>query len=230
MLQQTQVERVRSAYQAFIKRFPTVHALAEAPLRDVLVLWQGLGYNRRAKALHDASRAIVASHNGKVPRDEVTLCTLPGIGPYTAGAVCAFAYNTPTVMIETNIRTVLLHELLPYRREVPDSELRDIIVAILDTQHPREWYWALMDYGTYLKKQGVRVNVLSRQYVKQAPFKGSLREVRGAVLKTLSRDGTHTMRTLTQKNPFTREKIERSVASLARDGLIRKKGTRWELA
>jgi A/G-specific adenine glycosylase len=215
---------------AFIKRFPTVRALAEAPLRDVLVLWQGLGYNRRAKALHDASRAIVANHDGKVPCDEEILRTLPGIGPYTAGAVCAFAYNTPVVILETNIRTVLLHELFPYRREVPDSELHDVVSTLLDARHAREWYWALMDYGAYLKKHGVRVNTLSKQYVKQTPFKGSLREVRGAVLKTLSRDGAHTIYTLIQKNPFTRDKLERSVASLARDGLIRKKGTRWHLA
>lgn len=229
MLQQTQVERVRPAYARFIKTFPTVRALAEAPCKDVLVLWQGLGYNRRAKALHEAACAIVAHHHGRVPRDEQTLRTLPGIGPYTASAVCAFAYNMPVTMLETNIRTVLFHEVVPNRTHVPDNELYEMVTALVDTRHPREWYWALMDYGSYLKRNGIRVNALSKHYTKQAPFKGSLREVRGAVMKTLARGESYTERVLIQKLPFTREKIERSLASLTRDGLVQKKGARWQL-
>ena len=103
MLQQTQVERVIPYYTNFLKQFPAPQALAKAPLSQVLVAWQGLGYNRRAKYLQDAAK-ILAKEGWKGQK-------LPGVGPYTMGAVDAFAFNKPSAFIETNIRTVLFHHM-----------------------------------------------------------------------------------------------------------------------
>ncbi|MCA9327351.1 A/G-specific adenine glycosylase, partial [Candidatus Saccharibacteria bacterium] len=104
MLQQTQVDRVIPKFQAFIAAFPDERILAQASLADVLKLWQGLGYNRRAKFLHDAAKHVVAS--GDFPLDEAGLVTLPGVGKNTAGAIMAYAYNQPAIYVETNVRAV----------------------------------------------------------------------------------------------------------------------------
>src|SRR3990167_45987 len=105
MLQQTQVARVLEKYKQFLKRFPTVRALAKASLADVLKIWSGLGYNRRGKYLHDAAKVIVRVGNIK---KELT-GPLPGVGPYTKAAVLTFAFNQPEVLIETNIRAAYIH-------------------------------------------------------------------------------------------------------------------------
>lgn len=230
MLQQTQVPRVRVAYPAFIARFPTVRALARAPLREVLVAWQGLGYNRRAKGLHDAARTILTSHAGRVPRTEAGLRALPGVGPYTAAAVCAFAYDMPVPMLETNIRTVLMHHLFPLRERVEDRELAEAARVVLDTKRPREWHWALMDYGAHLKRSGVRLNARSAAYVKQSPFRGSSREVRGALLSLLAEKREVHTRTLLSHVRASPERVRDALHSLVREGLVRKLGpARWGL-
>ena len=113
MLQQTQVERVIPYYTRFLKKFPTVRALAKAPLSQVLIAWQGLGYNRRAKMLHEAAKEVVRGHGGLFPRTALELEKLPGVGPYTAHAVAAFAYNEDGICIETNIRTAVTHHFFP---------------------------------------------------------------------------------------------------------------------
>jgi A/G-specific adenine glycosylase len=185
MLQQTQVPRVIEKYKLFIKTFPTVRALARAPLSDVLILWSGLGYNRRAKFLHAMAKNIVEEQKGVFPRSIDELQQLPGIGPYTARAIAAFAYNTPSSFIETNIRTVYIHHFFKDKEGVTDRELLPIIEATLDIHNSREWYWLLMDYGSFLKAKGIVTHRKSTQYTKQSTFKGSRREVRGAILKTL---------------------------------------------
>lgn len=220
MLQQTQVERVIPKYRAFIRAYPTVQALAHAQFRDVLLLWRGLGYNRRARALHESARIIVSRHNGRVPGDMDTLRTLPGIGSYTAGAVCAFAYNKAYVILETNIRTVLIHHLLPHHASVSESELQALAAELLDIKNPREWYWALMDYGAYLKSSGVRTNNRMHHYKPQARFKGSLREVRGALLREISDAQQIKQKALTLRLPFTKARTQQALASLVRDGLV----------
>jgi len=224
MLQQTQVDRVLPKYQAFLKTFPTLSRLAHAPLADVLRAWQGLGYNRRAKALHEAVRILVQSYKGKIPRDPSILRTLPGIGPYTAEAVCVFAFNQHHVLLETNIRTVLLHHLLPNRVRVRDEELREYAEKLADKKRPREWNWALMDYGSYLKRNGVRINNRAHTYTRQSSFKGSLREVRGAILKKLSARKSLSYTTCTKTLPFSKERIRHAVTSLTKDGLVRVTG------
>lgn len=120
MLQQTQVSRVDGRWQRWLERFPTPAALAAAEPADVLDEWQGLGYNRRALAVHRAAQAVCEA-GGQMPVPERDLVALPGIGPATAAGIRAFAFNLHGVYLETNVRTVLLHELLcaDRRRERP---------------------------------------------------------------------------------------------------------------
>lgn len=190
MLQQTQVDRVVPKYRTFLRLFPTVAALASAPLGQVLVAWQGLGYNRRAKYLHEAAKAVVAQHKGKFPRTYEALVTLPGVGAYTASAVMVFAYNAPRVLIETNVRTVFLYHFFKGTEGVSDKEILELVARTLPTERPREWYAALMDYGTYLKQLHGNQNHRSRSYKKQSIFKGSDRQLRGAVLRALAAAAT----------------------------------------
>ena len=186
MLQQTQVDRVIPKFQDFIAAFPTVTSLASASLGEVLRLWSGLGYNRRAKFLHEAAKQAVAEFDAKIPASFEDLVRLPGVGPNTAGAILAYSFNQPVVFIETNIRTVYFHHFFEDQEAVSDAELRAIAAETLDREHPREWYWALMDYGAFLKKQGVGRIQKSQHYKKQSPLKGSVREVRGLILKELA--------------------------------------------
>lgn len=225
MLQQTQVDRVVPKYKAFIKKFPTVRALAQASLRDVLLLWQGLGYNRRALYLKRGAEEIIQKHKGAFPKTVKELETLSGIGHYTARAITTFAYNEPHVFIETNIRTVYLHHFFPKKEKVLDTELLPYIEKTLDFKNPREWYAALMDYGSYLKKTFPNPGVRSTTHVKQVPFKGSLREVRGAILRNVTQRRGISKRELHQmlKN-LGSEKIEKAILSLKKDSLIRIQG------
>lgn len=186
MLQQTQVDRVVPKFLAFIARFPDEGALAAASLADVLSLWSGLGYNRRAKFLHEAAKMIVQKHDGIFPDTRDALMQLPGVGPNTAGAILVYAFNTPAVFIETNIRTVYFEHFLADVDSVSDKELAVYVEQTIDTEHPREFYWALMDYGTWLKKNGGGRLKQSKHYKKQAPLKGSVREVRGQIIRLLT--------------------------------------------
>jgi len=229
MLQQTQVQRVIPKYEMFLKRFPNVQSLARAELRSVLVLWQGLGYNRRAKHLHDAARAIVAEHRGVFPRTSALLLSLPGVGPYTASAILAFAYNVPTVLIETNVRTVYLHHFFADKVGVADSELLPLIEKTMDTKNPRQWYAALMDYGSHLKQTVGNVNKKSAQYVRQSKFKGSNREVRGVIIRLLTQQGSMTLRSILKETNFSRERVELQLRALLQENLIQKVGQRYSL-
>jgi A/G-specific adenine glycosylase len=234
MLQQTQVARVVPKYQAFLAEFPTVTDLAAAPRAAVLRLWQGLGYNRRAKFLHEAAQVIVTVYGGQVPSTYEALQTLPGIGSYTAAAIMAFAYNQPVVLIETNVRTVFLHHCVPKEERVPDSLLLPLIAQVLPKDNAREWYWALMDYGAHIKTVHGNQNRRSRTYGKQSRFAGSNRQLRGAILRVLS------------KTPagLTATKLERQIAAegvlttnlhtqlhnLCTEGLLTKSKQRYELS
>jgi len=186
MLQQTQVPRVQEKYKEFLKKFPTVRALAKAPLADVLRVWSGLGYNRRAKYLRDAAKTIVAKHKGKVPKDVLTLRLLPGMGLYTASALRVFAFNEPDILIETNIRTAFIHHFWPFHKS---------------SDRPR--------YGT----------------VADTKFEGSLRQVRGAILKALSRHET-----INDLRSRYKKQFQKALKGLARDGLIVKQRGKWRIA
>ncbi|OGG48846.1 hypothetical protein A2678_00500 [Candidatus Kaiserbacteria bacterium RIFCSPHIGHO2_01_FULL_53_31] len=187
MLQQTQVERVIPFYKAFIKKFPTARRLAQASLSDVLKAWQGLGYNRRAKLLREATQQLVHTTLSGTRLNLIKkLEELSGVGPYTARAVAAFAFNQDVIFIETNIRTVITHHFFQKRRKVSDKEIEKILTAVLPKGKSREWYSALMDYGAYLKRSGIKLNTKSKHYAKQSAFAGSSREARGAILRVLS--------------------------------------------
>lgn len=186
MLQQTQTARVAIKYPLFIARFPTFAALAEASLKDVLHEWQGMGYNRRGMYLHKAAQTIMQKHAGILPNDPELLDELPGIGAATAASICAFAFNRPTVFIETNIRAVFLHHFFNGKENVHDKELMPLIEAAVDQDNPREWYYALMDYGVMLKKSLINPSRKSKHYTKQSKFEGSDRQIRGRILKILT--------------------------------------------
>jgi A/G-specific adenine glycosylase len=229
MLQQTQVDRVIPYYRSFLKTFPNVRALAKAPLSDVLRAWQGLGYNRRAKYLHEAAKAIVARHSGAGPREKEKLMALPGIGPYTAAAVRAFVWNEPDICIETNIRTAFIHHFFPRAKKIPDARLLSYMKVSLNKKNPREWYFALMDYGAHLKKTEGNASRRSAHHTKQKPFKGSDREVRGAILRELSQ-GALTKVALYERLLFAKEKVETQLAALVREKFISQHGSHYSLS
>jgi A/G-specific adenine glycosylase len=186
MLQQTQVDRVIPKFNAFITRFPDEKSLADASLADVLTLWSGLGYNRRAKFLYESAKKIMADFDGAFPDTYANILSLPGVGPGTAGAIMTYAFNQPIAFIETNVRTVYFHHYFTDGEKVSDAQLKTVVEQTIDHDNPREFYWALMDYGTWLKKNGAgRINQ-SKHYKKQSPLKGSVREVRGNIIKQLA--------------------------------------------
>lgn len=150
MLQQTQVERVIPKYHEFLERFPTLEALASAPAAEVIRVWSGLGYNRRAVNLQRAAQAVVERHGGVMPRDLDALQALPGIGRYTAGAVACFAFEQDVGFFDTNIRRVL-HRLafgpeLPERR-AGDRELQALADRLVPHGEGYDWNQGLMEFG-----------------------------------------------------------------------------------
>lgn len=227
MLQQTQVDRVIPKYEAFLKQFPDAQMLAGSNLKDVLVLWKGLGYNNRAIRLRDAARVVVEKYKGKFPKSPELLDELPGIGPYTARAIAAFSFNTAAPLIETNIRRIFIHEFFPAQESVSDSEVLFLVEQTLPAGRAREWYWALMDYGTYLSKQVPNPNRKSKHYSKQSKFEGSLRQGRAKVVHAVAEQESLThqkVKKLLEK--YSREDQERITASLIRDKVIIQKGKR----
>lgn len=221
MLQQTQVERVLPKYKAFLKEFPSARRLAAAPLGDVLRAWQGLGYNRRAKFLWQAAQYVTNELKGKWPTDEPSLRGLPGVGPYTAGAVMAFAYNEPVVLIETNVRQVFLYHFFKNETEVHDADVLKLVAQTLPKNNVREWYWALMDYGVCLKQVHGNINHKSRHYVKQSKFQGSDRQIRGAIIRALIITKTQTLRSLEARlNEYEVGRVATQLAQLTKEGLV----------
>ncbi len=218
MLQQTQVDRVMPKFEAFVQAFPSEKELAEAPLGDVLRLWSGLGYNRRAKFLHEAARKIQNEFRGVFPRTKKELLSLPGVGVGTAGAIMVYAFNQPEAFIETNVRTVYFHHFFTGHGSVADQELLPVVEATLDREHPREFYWALMDYGAFLKRSGAGYIDKSKHYKKQSPLKGSVREVRGQIIKLLaSKDLSEEELRKTLKAD---ERFDGALEGLVKDGLV----------
>ena len=228
MLQQTQVDRVIPKFQAFIQKFPTVKALADASLADVLVAWSGLGYNRRAKFLWQAAQKVQNDFGGVLPETLESLMLLPGVGANTAGAILTYSFNQPVAFIETNVRTVYFEHFFADRTEVSDRELKDVVGEYIDHEHPREWAWALMDYGVYLKKQGLGRLDQSKHYKKQAPLKGSLREVRGMILKQLAL-GALTQTELRAVMPQD-DRYDKALEALLSERMIQQSGEQLHLA
>lgn len=228
MLQQTQVARVVPKYEAFIEVFPTAAQLAAASLGDVLRLWQGLGYNRRAKYLQQAAQFVTQELKGVFPQTAEALLALPGVGPYTASAVAAFAFDEPVVVVETNIRTVYIHHFFHDAANIPDSELAPRIARTLQTPSS-EWYAALMDYGSMLKQTIGNKNRQSKTYQKQVRFEGSDRQIRGSIIRLLAAGPQTKQALVLQCRPAEAERIEVQLQKLVDEGLLRNVGRKFEL-
>lgn len=223
MLQQTQAPRVVEKYRSFLKRFPTVEKLARASVASVLKEWQGLGYNRRGLALKRSAEEIMKRFGGKLPRDYAALLTLPGVGPATAGDILAFAWNEPVTVIETNIRSVFIHAFFPDDNSVHDRDLLPLIARTVDKENPREWYYALMDYGAWLKKTLPNPSRRSRHFTTQSAFKGSNRELRSKILKYLLAYPRQSAETICEALGSDRAAVSKNLSAMAKEGLIREK-------
>ena len=244
MLQQTRVARVLEKYPQFLKVFPTVYHLARAPLPKMLRVWQGMGYNRRARYLKEAAEIIVKDYKGIVPSDPALLRRLSGVGPYTAGAIACFAYNKPAVFLDTNIRKVLIHYFFHQKKcynkfchgkicvallkiektkkkkeinKIDDNDLLAIARKTLYMKNPRKWHYALMDYGAVMlaKEKGLLERV--KNYHKQSRFEGSARYRRSQIVKYLLE---YHYASEEELQALVSSEIKPLLSSLVRDGLV----------
>jgi A/G-specific adenine glycosylase len=230
MLQQTQVDRVKEKYTWFTARFPDIGSLAQATIEEVLSEWQGLGYNRRALALKKAAVEIVERFGGVLPDNEKSLRSLPAIGPYTAAAILAFAFNRPVVMIETNIRRVCIHCFFKDLTGVADREILPLIEETLGRENPREWYNALMDYGWHLGSAIGNPNRRSRHYQRQAPFEGSNRQIRGKIIRLLVGGADTVIEDLCMTLDLPASAVGPVLSQLEDEGFIAREGNRVRIA
>lgn len=201
---------------------PTLEVAARASMQDILGLWIGLGYNRRARFLYETIRT---ANSMSLEDIETNLLSFPGIGKNTEGAIKAYCFDTPTVFVETNIRTVFIHHFFAERDKVSDSEIIDLVDQTLPTSNVREWYWALMDYGTHLKTK-FSLNNRSLHYKKQSRFNGSTRQIRGAILRRLQQCAQSTASLLLL---FPDTDIKPILDTLSNDKLIYLRGNIWHL-
>jgi len=229
MLQQTQVERVSTKFPEFIRAFPDFVSLAAAPLAQVLTVWQGLGYNRRAIALQKCAIRVMNEYNGILPSDVDILATFPGIGRATASSIAAFAFNMPVVFIETNIRRVFIHFFFTDTDTVSDAEILPLVEQALYRNNPRVWYWALMDLGSALKKTVPNPNRRSVHYTKQSPFEGSDRNIRGIIIRMLlAEPGIREKKFLGIRNDDP-ARIKKILSALESEGFILRHNDRFFL-
>ena len=227
MLQQTSVPRVIPKFLAFIRAFPSLRSLAGASVAEVLAVWKGLGYNRRALALRSAAAVIAGERAGRIPRTVEELCRLPGLGRATASAVLVFSFNVPLVFIETNIRRVFIHFFFPDSPSVTDSKILPLVEKTLDRNEPREWYYALMDYGAMLGRSGQNANRKSESYTRQSRFEGSLRQLRGRVLEALLKLGSAEVSDIEDALPAPDARLPRAIQQLEAEGFLRREGRRY---
>lgn len=237
MLQQTQVSRVMGRWEQWLETFPTIADLASAPLPPVLELWQGMGYNRRALSLKRCAEEVVAMHDGVVPSDKKALLGLPGIGPSTSAGVRVFAFRQPDMYLETNVRAVFIHELFPGRESVADKELVSLVEATCPQDaRVRAWYYALLDYGAYLKKTMPNPTRRSKHYTRQSKFEGSHRQKRAYLLRRviddalstedLARDLAQSERASGRQEPSV-EEVRAILDELEREGFVMRRGDAW---
>jgi len=224
MLQQTQAHRVVPKYRSFLRSFPTIQKLTAASQREVLGAWNGLGYNRRALYLQAIAKTLEQEYGGKVPREVTELIKLPGIGYNTACSIAAFAFDIPVIFIETNIRATYLDYFFKGKNGVDDKQLLPIIAKTLDQNNPRQWYWALMDYGNYLKRNLANPSRRSKHHTLQTRFSGSSRQLRGQLLKLLLTESALRVDELNEKFAFNKARVQEAVTQLVKEGFITQKG------
>lgn len=225
MLQQTQAARVVPYYERFVARFPSAETLAAAPLSEVIAEWSGLGYNMRAKRLHDAAKMVVEAG---WPRTVADLERLPGVGAYTAQAVAALAYGQPVPAIDTNVRRVLSR----WHGEILDPKaLSHAAKAAMAEADPGDWNQAVMDLGAGVCKPrrpacgecpvsawcaGPGTYEPPRP---QSKFEGSVRQVRGAVMRALI-GGDRDFAVLVEATGFSPDRVADAIGGLVDDELI----------
>ncbi len=233
MLQQTQASRVIPKYEEWIEQFPSFTDLKQAARKEVLSAWQGLGYNRRAVYLHQSAGQIVDEHNSKLPNTRDELETLHGVGPYTAGALLAFCFEKPVVFVETNIRTVFLHHFFPENSKISDDQIKEKVEETLPSENIREWYWALMDYGSHIKKKYGNPNKRSKSYTPQSKFSGSNRQLRAKITRFIldnepvSKKSIATeFQELVENSPRMKD-IETNLKKLKEEGFVSQDGDKF---
>lgn len=220
MLQQTQVPRVMTKFPEFIQAFPDFQSLGSASLEEVLREWQGMGYNRRGKYLREIAKRVVGDHDGIVPKDPSVLERFPGIGPATACSIVVYTYDIPIPFIETNVRRVYIHHFFQDSSNVADKEIMPLVVETIDQQNPREWFYALMDYGTHLARIVPNPNRKSKHYTKQSKFDGSNRQIRGAVLRSLLSEGPIKGDELETTLGFEKPRLYNVLKQLTAEGIV----------
>ncbi|MFA7286513.1 MAG: Fe-S cluster assembly protein HesB [Patescibacteria group bacterium] len=226
MLQQTQVSRVLPKYEKFLGQFPSFKALAAANPATVLRLWSGLGYNRRALQLLACAKRVCQEHRGRLPEDHKTLRSLPGIGEYTARAVNVFSRNSAAPCIDTNVRRVILSEL-SLSKTMPVGELTVVARRLVPKEKSWLWHSALMDYGAAVST--ARATGISPK-VKQTPFKGSVREVRGKVLRyLLEQRAEQSMKVLRVVTGAETQVLQKVLLTLTREGFIQKRRAGYQI-
>lgn len=232
MLQQTQTVRVERYYDVWMQRFPTLDALAAASTADVLEAWQGLGYNRRALALKRTAELVSMHNKGVLPTNPEDLIKLPGIGPATAAGICAFAYNEHGVYLETNVRTVLLHEFYPEEKGVSDKELQNLLSTLNEelkqrSVEARTWNYVLLDYGAYLKKTQPNPSRRSKHHSVQSPYEGSRRQKRARLLEALLANPGQSTQELAEFYDYDLETTQSILSDLAAEGFITLHNNNW---
>jgi A/G-specific adenine glycosylase len=246
MLQQTQAPRVVAPFRAFLRRFPSMRALSEASRRDVLVAWDGLGYNRRAVALFEAARIVEREHEGRMPRDMAALQRLPGVGPYTAAAVASIAFGAPIAAIDTNVRRIVARVFVgDAPGAIAPSRVRELSETWLERDDPGGWNQALMDLGREVCRPRPRCEICpiaracrfastgatpERSGRRQAAFEGSFRQVRGAVVRVLRARRSSTLAELAETTGHEIERVTEAVERLAADGIVKGSRGRVRLA
>lgn len=222
MLQQTQVTRVTPRFAQWLEAWPTLESLAAAPLADVLLRWQGLGYNNRARRLQECAATAAApdGHPAELPRSLEGLRALPGIGPYTARAVLIFAHNDDVAAVDANVRRVLTHELgLP--GDLTDAELQAVADAVQPRGRSRDWHNALMDYGSLVLT--ARATGIAPR-TRQSTFEGSRRQKRARLLRRLLDGGPQSLSELSAALGQPLDETADLVKRLRRDGLVSETG------
>jgi A/G-specific adenine glycosylase len=235
MLQQTQAGRVARLFPDFLDRFPDVGALAGATRAEVIRAWSGLGYNRRAVALSAAARAIVHEHGGRIPSDPAVLRTLPGIGPYTAAAIAAFAFGAALVALDTNVARVVARARLGVEPdEASDATIMRAATAWSGGADAATWNQAVMDLGREVCRSTPRCaacpvaracrsrgTVRARSRGRGGPaFAGSSRQVRGAVVATLRTRHAASVAWLGLASGGEPAKVLAAIHGLHREGIV----------
>jgi A/G-specific adenine glycosylase len=245
MLQQTQAARVAAAFDGFLRRFPDVSSLAAAAPADVLRAWSGLGYHRRAVALHEAARTIVRVHGGEVPGDPEALQHLPGVGPYTASAVASIAFGRPVVAMDVNVRRVASRVVLGREPQRDDPRIAAAARVLLDRRDPATWNQAMMDLGREVCRPTPRCEVCPFEpwcrfrrggragrpaaAPRQSPFEGSNRQVRGRIVAVLRERPSAGLSGLAAATGFGADRIGSAVTGLVRDGIVERRGRSFRL-